>query len=92
MEYFDSCGFKNRKAEEIVFQSLPWSCSREAPNPLCEASVFTLVLRFTSKWVFLRIIFLSKMLSYGRHSIRRSISYLVKGEVGSLKKLSSGQT
>ena len=52
MEYFDSWGFKNREAKEIVFQSLPWSCSREATNPLCEASVLTLVLRFTSKWVF----------------------------------------
>ena len=52
VEYFDSCGFKNREAKEIVFQSLRWSCSREAPNLLWEASVFTLILRFTSKWVF----------------------------------------
>ena len=49
LEYFDSCGFRTRDANEIVFQSFPWSCSKEASKPLCDASVFILVLRFTSK-------------------------------------------
>ena len=43
---------KNYDAKETVFQSFPWSCSSEAPSPLWNASVFTLVFHFTSKCAF----------------------------------------
>ena len=50
---------KNLDANAIVFHWSSCNCSRVAPSPLCEASVFSLVFSFISKWLFSAIFTIS---------------------------------